>query len=89
MYWRLPRLEGMIRWGNAIYNIIIQLLMKSDFLNKNEIYKIISKQNKDLSEDKIRIAVDTFFDEISVALASGDDVQLRNFASMSVRKRGG
>ena len=62
--------------------------MKDNFLNKNEIYAIISEKNKGLSEEKVRIAVDTFFDEISVALAAGDNVQLRKFASISVRKRG-
>ena len=60
---------------------------KSDFLNKNGIYKIIAEKNPDLSSEKVTKAVDLFFDEISTALACGDKVQLRKFASLSVRKR--
>ena len=62
---------------------------ENSFLNKNGIYKIIADKNPDLSNEKVNKAVDLFFDEISTALACGDKVQLRKFASLSVRKRSG
>ncbi len=46
------------------------------------------RKKKPMTEKQILAAVEAFFEEISLALACGDRVELRGFGSMMVRKRG-
>ena len=57
-------------------------------MTKSELIKLLTKKNnKNLFIKDITVLIETIFDEISVALAKGDRIELRGFGSFSVRHR--
>ena len=54
---------------------------------KSELIARLSEMNPHLYQRDIERIVDTIFDEISAALASGDRVELRGFGAFSVKQR--
>ena len=62
------------------------MLKKKDFGCK-ELVSALMKNNSSLNQERARSLVDSFFEEISVALVCGDRVELRGFGSLSIRKR--
>ena len=58
-------------------------------VNLRKVVEKLVEQNPSLDEKTIEKAVETMFDEMSMALICGDRVELRGFCSLVVRKRAG
>jgi integration host factor subunit beta len=56
-------------------------------MTKSELIKQLSKKHDSLFLKDVTLLVDTVLEEIIVALARGDRVELRGFGSFSVRRR--
>ena len=56
-------------------------------MTKAELIQRLKERNPHLYMCKVEQTVDTIFDEITVALARGDRVELRDFGAFSVKKR--
>ena len=54
---------------------------------RSELIQIIADQNPHLFQRDVERIVNTVFDEITNAMASGDRVELRGFGAFSVKKR--
>ncbi|KEO55924.1 MAG: integration host factor subunit beta [Thioclava marina] len=54
---------------------------------RSELIAKISEENPHLFQRDVEKIVNTIFDEITEALASGDRVELRGFGAFSVKKR--
>jgi integration host factor subunit beta len=57
-------------------------------MNKSELILRLAKRHPHLYRSDVERIVDTIFDEITAALASGDRVELRGFGAFTVKKRG-
>ena len=56
-------------------------------MTKSELIAYIAEKNPHLFHRDVERIVATLFDEISVALAAGDRVELRGFGAFSVKRR--
>jgi integration host factor subunit beta len=56
-------------------------------MTKSELIQRLAKRYPHLYQRDIEVLVNTMFDEITGALASGNRVELRGFGAFSVRKR--
>ena len=56
-------------------------------MTRSELVATLAAKNPHLMHRDVEIIVSTVFDEITVALARGDRVELRGFGAFSVRKR--
>jgi integration host factor subunit beta len=56
-------------------------------MTKSELIQRLAKRYPHLYQRDIEVLVNTMFDEISTALATGNRVELRGFGAFSVRKR--
>jgi integration host factor subunit beta len=56
-------------------------------MTKSELIQRLTKRYSHLYQRDIEVLVNTMFDEIAGALASGNRVELRGFGAFSVRKR--
>lgn len=56
-------------------------------MTKSELIQRLSKRYPHLYQRDIEVLVNTMFDEITKALASGNRVELRGFGAFSVRQR--
>ncbi len=56
-------------------------------MTKSELMQRLAKRYPHLYQRDIEVLVNTMFDEISNALASGNRVELRGFGAFSVRER--
>jgi integration host factor subunit beta len=56
---------------------------------KSQLMTIVAGQFRYIRQRDVEQAVDTIFDQIVLALANGDRVELRGFGSFSVRVREG
>jgi integration host factor subunit beta len=56
-------------------------------MTKSELIQRLANHNPNLYLRDIEKIVETFFDEISAALARGDRVELRGFGAFSVKER--
>jgi len=56
-------------------------------MTKSELIQRLSKRYPHLYQRDIEVLVNTLFDEITKALASGNRVELRGFGAFSVRER--
>jgi len=54
---------------------------------KSELVQMIAEENQHLYQRDVERIVNTVFDEIIEALASGNRVELRGFGAFSVKKR--
>jgi integration host factor subunit beta len=54
---------------------------------KSELIQLIAQQNPHLYHRDVERIINTIFDEIIVALARGDRVELRGFGAFSVKSR--
>lgn len=54
---------------------------------RSELIQIITDQNPHLYQRDVERIVNTVFDEITNAMASGDRVELRGFGAFSVKRR--
>ena len=54
-------------------------------MNKLDVIKVLGDET-DLSKKEATIAVDTFFNEMAMALSKGDRVEIRGLGSFHVRK---
>ncbi len=54
---------------------------------RSELLLVLAKGNPELRADDVERAVDTFFDQIAEALATGGRVELRGFGAFSTRQR--
>jgi integration host factor subunit beta len=54
---------------------------------RSELLQALAKENPELRLEDVERAVDTFFDEVAEALASGGRVELRGFGAFSTRQR--
>ena len=54
---------------------------------RSELVQKIADENPHLYQRDVERIVDTIFDEIITAMASGDRVELRGFGAFSVKKR--
>jgi integration host factor subunit beta len=60
----------------------------SDSINKASLLEKLIELNPEIDPSRIEKALETIFDEVSMALICGDRVELRGFGSLVVRKRG-
>jgi integration host factor subunit beta len=56
-------------------------------MTRSELIKKLSSNFSSWPLDKINIAVDTVFDQLSSGLSSDNRIELRGFGSFSIRKR--
>ena len=56
-------------------------------MTKSELIQLLAEMNPHLYQRDVERIVSTIFDEISVALARGDRVELRGFGAFSVKAR--
>ena len=56
-------------------------------MTKSELIQRLAEQNQHLYQRDVERIVATIFDEISLALAEGDRVELRGFGAFSVKAR--
>lgn len=56
-------------------------------MTKSELIQRLAERNPHLFLRDVEKIVDTFFDEITAALARGDRVELRGFGAFSVKER--
>ena len=57
-------------------------------MTKSELIARLAEANPHLYQRDVERIVTTIFDEITVALANGDRVELRGFGAFSVKRRG-
>ena len=57
-------------------------------MTKSELIEKLAEQNPHLFQRDVEKIVSTIFDEIKLALARGDRVELRGFGAFSVKERG-
>ena len=57
-------------------------------MTKSELIVRLAAANPHLYQNDVERIVSTIFDEITIALARGDRVELRGFGAFSVKKRG-
>jgi len=60
---------------------------ESFYMTKSELIQRLAEMNPHLYQRDVERIVSTIFDEISVALARGDRVELRGFGAFSVKAR--
>ncbi len=56
-------------------------------MTKQELITKLAEENRDLSKEDVRMAVDIILDSISDALSKGKRVEFRGFGSMRLRYR--
>ncbi len=57
-------------------------------MTKSDLFKVVVDQNMHLLKTDAEIIVDTIFDSMVDALASGERIEIRGFGSFSVKQRG-
>lgn len=56
-------------------------------LNKSDLVELLADKIKNLSAKEVDIIVETVFDKMTEALASGDRIEIRGFGSFEIRNR--
>lgn len=56
-------------------------------MNKSDLVDVISERIKNLSRKEVDLIIDSVFDKMTEALATGDRIEIRGFGSFEVRTR--
>ncbi len=58
-----------------------------DYLTRSDLVQKLAEKNPHLMQKDVERIVNTIFEEVTVALARGDRVELRGFGAFSIKKR--